>query len=297
MKSQVSGETGGGQGGDQGQQTKLLNRYLIDESEPAKLDVIGANGLNPPWRLDPYQNIVNVKFKTLVPTDVYICGKGGANYGSHIRIGVRDGIPTIVSTGTVFGASYQIAFSRSDVNLGLASPPSMYPTEEFVLDDGATTGLAVIQPGSGFIPSGTDSFTNFSAGDVLLDVKGKLTDGQFANLANRGIIQDSSKKNVFTVAVEAGAPYSDGAVTWTNLGAGGGNFANWTSNPFNNLTDFNIVVRDSDNNVVLTYFVGTDDQGSQILIGDPHGNAEVVGVYPPVKLVAPGGSLAMAASA
>lgn len=43
-------------------QTKLLNEYLIDESEPAQLDVVGENGINPPYRLDPYQNIVNVSF-------------------------------------------------------------------------------------------------------------------------------------------------------------------------------------------------------------------------------------------
>lgn len=42
-------------------QTKLLNQYLIDESEPYKGDVIGQRGFNPPYRLDPFQNIVNVK--------------------------------------------------------------------------------------------------------------------------------------------------------------------------------------------------------------------------------------------
>jgi hypothetical protein len=45
---------------DQGKQTKLLNEYLIEESEPAKLDEQGANGFNPPYRLDPYQNIINI---------------------------------------------------------------------------------------------------------------------------------------------------------------------------------------------------------------------------------------------
>ncbi|MBR0687358.1 hypothetical protein JQ594_15610 [Bradyrhizobium manausense] len=44
------------------QQIKLLNQYLIDESEPAQLDVTGPNGLNPPYRLDPFQNIVNINF-------------------------------------------------------------------------------------------------------------------------------------------------------------------------------------------------------------------------------------------
>lgn len=52
-------------GVNRGRQTKLRNQYLIDESDDAKLDTTGASGINPPYRLDPYQNIVNVKFKTL----------------------------------------------------------------------------------------------------------------------------------------------------------------------------------------------------------------------------------------
>ncbi|WP_050626704.1 hypothetical protein [Bradyrhizobium viridifuturi] len=46
-------------------QVKLLNQYLIDESAPAKFDVVGSTGINPPYRLDPRQNIINVKFTTL----------------------------------------------------------------------------------------------------------------------------------------------------------------------------------------------------------------------------------------
>jgi len=61
-KSQETEDTGSGQGGDQGKQVKLLNQYLIDESDPAKLEIVGTDGFNPPWRLDPYQNIVNVQF-------------------------------------------------------------------------------------------------------------------------------------------------------------------------------------------------------------------------------------------
>lgn len=45
-----------------GRQTKLLNRYLLDENDAAQGDVVGKNGFNPPYRLDPYQNIVNIKF-------------------------------------------------------------------------------------------------------------------------------------------------------------------------------------------------------------------------------------------
>jgi hypothetical protein len=47
---------------------KLKNQYLIDESETPSGTVIGATGINPPYRLDPYQNIVNVNFATLKQT-------------------------------------------------------------------------------------------------------------------------------------------------------------------------------------------------------------------------------------
>ncbi|MGF6309944.1 hypothetical protein ABIB82_004059 [Bradyrhizobium sp. i1.8.4] len=52
-----------------GRQTKLLNQYMIDESEDATQKVVGANGINPPYRLDPYQNIVNVQ---LTPTVIVV---------------------------------------------------------------------------------------------------------------------------------------------------------------------------------------------------------------------------------
>ena len=51
--------------GEQGRQIKFLNEYLIDESDPAKLEIVGENGIDPPYRLDPYQNIVNISFGTL----------------------------------------------------------------------------------------------------------------------------------------------------------------------------------------------------------------------------------------
>lgn len=47
---------------DRGVQTKLLNQYLIDEAEDATGEIVGSSGINPPYRLDPYQNIVNVNF-------------------------------------------------------------------------------------------------------------------------------------------------------------------------------------------------------------------------------------------
>ena len=55
-------------------QLLLKNQYLIDESDAATLDkvaarndggLVGPNGWNPPYRLDPFQNITNVKFRSL----------------------------------------------------------------------------------------------------------------------------------------------------------------------------------------------------------------------------------------
>jgi hypothetical protein len=52
-------------GNDQGRWVKLKNQYLIDESEEPDGRVVGSLGINPPYRLDPYQNIVNINFGAL----------------------------------------------------------------------------------------------------------------------------------------------------------------------------------------------------------------------------------------
>lgn len=64
----------GSTGTDQGRQAKLLNQYLIDESEDADLEVKGPNGFNPPFRLDPFQTIVNVQLRP--KADVYMLWQG-----------------------------------------------------------------------------------------------------------------------------------------------------------------------------------------------------------------------------
>jgi hypothetical protein len=71
LKNRTTGQSKTGVGDDQSKQTKLLNQYLIDESEPAKLEIVGTNGINPPWRLDPYQNIVNINLGGTTQLDVY----------------------------------------------------------------------------------------------------------------------------------------------------------------------------------------------------------------------------------
>ncbi|WP_375782922.1 hypothetical protein ACE10Z_23700 [Bradyrhizobium sp. Pha-3] len=45
-------------------QTKLLNQYLIDESDPPSGDVTGPAGYNPPYRFDFLQSIINIKFSS-----------------------------------------------------------------------------------------------------------------------------------------------------------------------------------------------------------------------------------------
>jgi hypothetical protein len=61
-KSRNSGDSRTGSGDDQGMQVKLKNQYLIDDSDDPDSDaIVGDNNFNPPWRLDPYQNIVNVQ--------------------------------------------------------------------------------------------------------------------------------------------------------------------------------------------------------------------------------------------
>lgn len=51
-------------GSDQLRRIKIKNQYLIDESEEPDGKVVGVQGVNPPYRLDPYQNIVNVNWSS-----------------------------------------------------------------------------------------------------------------------------------------------------------------------------------------------------------------------------------------
>jgi len=62
LKGMSNDDTGTGSGSDQGVSIKLLNQYIIDQTDDAKLARVGRNDINPPYRLDPYQNIVNIQF-------------------------------------------------------------------------------------------------------------------------------------------------------------------------------------------------------------------------------------------
>jgi hypothetical protein len=48
-------------GNDQERFLRLKNQYLIDESDEAQFNEVGEENRNPPYRLDPFQNIVNVQ--------------------------------------------------------------------------------------------------------------------------------------------------------------------------------------------------------------------------------------------
>lgn len=49
-------------GSEQKTYVKFKNQYLINESEDAKLEELGVNNTNPPYRLDPFQNIININW-------------------------------------------------------------------------------------------------------------------------------------------------------------------------------------------------------------------------------------------
>lgn len=67
-------------GVNRGRQTKLLNQYLIDESDaPDDNAALGMSGINPPYRLDPYQNIINVKLKTFYLVVIVTGGNNNFN--------------------------------------------------------------------------------------------------------------------------------------------------------------------------------------------------------------------------
>lgn len=92
----VQSETDGGT--DTGRQTKLLNQYLIDESDaPHGDEPIGAIGINPPYRLDPWQNIVNVKFKTLYL--VVAVGADNSSTNSGFSASPAVSAPSVSSSG------------------------------------------------------------------------------------------------------------------------------------------------------------------------------------------------------
>lgn len=94
-----------------GRQTKLLNQYLIDESEAPDGDVVGVSGINPPYRADPFQNIVNCQFN---PDKAVFIGLGDEadNSGIYTSLYSEDGQEFDVRFAGVSAAS---GFNRTVV--------------------------------------------------------------------------------------------------------------------------------------------------------------------------------------
>jgi hypothetical protein len=78
-KTRNSGDSKTGNGDDQGNQVKLQNQYLIDASDDQDGTVVGGNGFNPPWRLDPFQNIINCRFVSPAFDAVFVWFSGFAS--------------------------------------------------------------------------------------------------------------------------------------------------------------------------------------------------------------------------
>lgn len=69
-------------GGGTDRKYKLLNQYLLDMFEDAKLEEVGSSGINPPYLLDPYQNIVNVNWGSV--TEQFLLGLNApSTTGTH----------------------------------------------------------------------------------------------------------------------------------------------------------------------------------------------------------------------
>lgn len=85
----------GSNGNDQERFLRLKSQYLIDESDDAQFDETGENGRNPPYRLDPFQNIINVK---LAPTEEIVYGITPNN--------IDNSTTEISSDGYVWGAGF-----------------------------------------------------------------------------------------------------------------------------------------------------------------------------------------------
>ncbi len=70
---------------------KLKNQYLIDETEDAKLEERGNNDINPPYRFDVYQNIINVNFGGIAVEFLDQSEESGGNIQSFLE--ALEGLP------------------------------------------------------------------------------------------------------------------------------------------------------------------------------------------------------------
>ncbi len=102
-----------------GQQTSLKNQYLIDQSDPAQLTEVGDNGINPPYRLDPGQNIINVNFVTIYLLINVNIGNNSSSFGPYGDApGI--GIPSIASDSLVKSAKLLDDVTPSGIPINLS---------------------------------------------------------------------------------------------------------------------------------------------------------------------------------
>lgn len=90
----------------------LDTRYLYNESREAKLTEVGEGGINPPFRLDPFQNIINVNW-------------GGLAVHYHDNSCTEIELPTAVSNkkGT-FALWFRVPQSTIDAAVAEANGPN-----------------------------------------------------------------------------------------------------------------------------------------------------------------------------
>jgi hypothetical protein len=216
-------EADGAGGVNRGRQTKLLNQYLIDESEPPTNAVIGASGINPPYRLDPYQNIVNVKFKSLYLV-MYVTGAnqsfstfspapsvGSNSVSSNVVPGkgakLMDSLPTPNSNNNFSTSLNCFSYSSGYGSVqdawaaAFGEPwPGPGPRPGGFTEFAATNG-ACPWPGGGSPPEGTVvAPVNFSAGNEISNVylyKIPAGDG-LVNTHVGGIIAPFDSENIAT---------------------------------------------------------------------------------------------------
>ena len=77
FSSLASGLSGTGRGDDQGEVYKLYNQFIVEQTDESQGGTVGANSINPPWRLDTTQFVINVQFKTSLPKYAFISGYSG----------------------------------------------------------------------------------------------------------------------------------------------------------------------------------------------------------------------------
>lgn len=138
LEKHVNDETFSTGGTNQEVQFKLKNQYLIDESEPATLAKTGPDNRNPPYRLDPFQNIINAKFKLFGAIAVMVTQSNNVTYykktnksevGDFQSLGILD----FTENGAVRGCSY------AKVTTG--SPPKSEPIFLLCGDTGGTESI------------------------------------------------------------------------------------------------------------------------------------------------------------